>query len=302
VRGGAFDHARTRFPLAGRHDAVPCASCHAGAQRWRTTGFARCAACHRDPHLAQLASGGRDCASCHRVEGFRPSSFGVAAHARTGYPLLGAHLAVPCDGCHARIAARALPEPFGSSAAARAAPAARLASYHPASADCASCHRDPHAGQLAEYQAGAGCASCHVVEGWATVRFDHGRSRFPLGGRHAAVACASCHRAGAASRAGDLRLSGLPLACEGCHADPHAGQLTVAGAAACASCHDDGGWKPARFDHRQARFPLEGAHARVPCAGCHQPRTVAGKQVVTYRPLPTACVDCHAGEPVGERP
>jgi hypothetical protein len=42
---------------------------------------------------------------------------------------------------------------------------------------------------------------------------------------------------------------------------------------ACASCHSEGAWRPSAFgipEHQTAsRFPLEGAHAAIPCVACH---------------------------------
>ncbi|HLF56966.1 MAG TPA: hypothetical protein VI942_09000, partial [Thermoanaerobaculia bacterium] len=83
--------------------------------------------------------------------------------------------------------------------------------------DCAGCHRDAHAGQLA--LAGAtDCARCHDVERIRPAPgFDHARSRFPLDGRHVGVACASCHPA----EPGEppvVRYRPRPLDCAGCHA------------------------------------------------------------------------------------
>jgi len=78
----------------------------AGHQR-----FAACTDCHADAHAGQFARspGGADCARCHTVAGFSPATFTVADHARTAYPLAGAHLATPCVACHARPAPTAPP-------------------------------------------------------------------------------------------------------------------------------------------------------------------------------------------------
>jgi hypothetical protein len=71
----------------------------------------------------------------------------------------------------------------------------------------------------------------------------------------------------------------------------------------CASCHTTQGWKPARFDHAKARFPLGGKHGQVACARCHVSVDGAGSHVaagtpgsyVRYRPLAFAsCTACHA--------
>jgi hypothetical protein len=55
--GKAFDHARTRFPLAGKHQPLACSACHAAetlrngttAVRWRL-GYQQCKDCHANPH------------------------------------------------------------------------------------------------------------------------------------------------------------------------------------------------------------------------------------------------------------
>ena len=84
----------------------------------------RCTDCHKDPHPgppARVAEAGR-CERCHDVNGFRPARFGLEEHAKTGYPLAGAHLAVACDACHRPAAAGA--------AERRAGPALRLDTVH----------------------------------------------------------------------------------------------------------------------------------------------------------------------------
>jgi predicted CXXCH cytochrome family protein len=78
----------------------------------------------------------------------------------------------------------------------------------------------------------------------------------------------------------------------------------------CSSCHTPMQWSPARFDHAGTRFPLTGAHRRVPCASCHGDGVYRGKNPDCYachRPdyegttdpghvaarFPTACASCH---------
>ena len=41
-----------------------------------------------------------DCAVCHDVRAFRPSTWPVAEHQRTKYPLDGAHALAACEKCH----------------------------------------------------------------------------------------------------------------------------------------------------------------------------------------------------------
>lgn len=122
-----------------------------------------------------------------------------------------------------------------------------------------------------------------------------------LGGvtSHAGLArqCAACHAA---------PWSGQPMAarCLACHTDIQAevtdSSTLHAGfpdAAACLGCHTDhaGPTGPVTrmaglgAAHAQFGFPLDGAHATVPCRQCHT--TVGGS--TGFGKAPTTCVGCH---------
>lgn len=307
ARVADFDHERTDYPLRGRHRAAACASCHRAGRAYKGLAHARCADCHADEHLGQLgarADGGR-CESCHDVQGFTPARFGPEEHARTPYALLGAHLAVACDACHRRVAPGTLAR---AAAAGGAALVARkpgpVARFRFASTRCTDCHKDAHAGELDRHVRAGGCEACHRVEGWRQASFDHARTRFTLSGAHARVACQRCHtQVDAGTPRARVRYQGLALACEGCHEDPHQGQLTRAALPSqsggppspCERCHTSRDWRPSKFDHgRDARYALDGAHVRLACEVCHKREGVpGGATLVRYRPLPTACKDCH---------
>src|SRR5678815_3699876 len=107
-------------------------------------------------------------------DSFSPARFGLEEHAKSRYPLAGAHRAVPCMRCHAQVETRRLPAPYGVTGPAR------VVQYRYASNACADCHRDPHAGTLDRYAAGSGCKACHDENDWRRVTFDHARTRFAL--------------------------------------------------------------------------------------------------------------------------
>ncbi len=287
VPASAIDHDRTAYPLRGKHRALDCAKCHTPGRELRIPGFERCETCHRDPHQGQLrtAGVGGACATCHAVEGFSPARFGFEQHAKSRYPLVGAHRAVPCIRCHAAVEARRLPAPFGGG------DAARIIQYRFASTACADCHKDPHAGTLDRFAAGKGCVACHNEEDWRRASFDHTRARFQLTGAHARPACDRCHER---KQGAPRRFDGLPLDCAGCHKDVHAGQFAVAGVTACERCHGIERFTPAPgFDHARTRFALTGKHAGVPCALCHPAGTVNGSAAVLYIGRPLDCAGCH---------
>lgn len=322
-----FDHEKTRFPLRGRHASVACASCHDEKSAWGPKpAFAACGDCHKDAHAgtATLAGKPADCAACHDVNGFAPSTFTAERHARTAYPLAGKHAGVACGACHVRDAAAAVS--LGSSRV-------RL---RPRFDRCERCHEDAHGGQLAAAPEGAprsaargaatrtACADCHTTAGYRPSTFrvsDHAALRFALAGTHAKAACRACHgvdRDGLPPPAGKERAgrAGIvfrisELECASCHADPHAGRFAAAGARpdpkGCLGCHGVDSFRPAAYDlerHARSRFPLEGAHRATPCGQCHRElrggasrssliRAAARPLSLSFQIERRACADCH---------
>jgi hypothetical protein len=252
-----FDHfARSGFALRGGHAGLACESCHEG-NKLEVKLPKDCYGCHADVD-SHAGSNGRQCDDCHRATQWSDVSFD---HARdTKFALRGAHAALDCQTCHVQ-------------------PAKVVA----LSQDCASCHADddPHRGQL-----GKACASCHGDVEWKTnVRFDHDFARFPLVGKHRAVECNDCHATPAFHDANKE--------CIECHADKdvHEGRFSKD----CASCHDPSTWTHWVFDHaKQARFPLDGAHAALGCRSCHRDPLPADGVIR----LPQTCGGCHRKDDV----
>jgi hypothetical protein len=146
----------------------------------------------------------------------------------------------------------------------------------------------------------AGCEACHRVESWRVAAFDHAATRFPLEGRHEHTACVDCHPRQDPGEPGRLRWVGPGTSCESCHRDPHEGQLSIEARTRCERCHSPSDWRASRFDHqRDATYQLDGAHLRVPCAGCHPTEAIDGRAFVRYKPLASDCRDCHAGREGG---
>ncbi len=338
INSATFDHDKTRYPLRGAHAGVACAKCHDPQTAWGAKpAFARCDNCHRDAHAGQTAraaaigadgaarsgrgSGAKagagpgpaaggpapDCAACHDVRAFSPSTFTAAAHQNTRYPLEGAHARAKCAECHAK----------GTPATAATLGPARIP-LHPNHAICTDCHADPHRGRFSAGGPRArneGCISCHGMDRFSPSRVDvrlHAGFRYALEGAHRAVPCVTCHReleapgaaVGAATLAGAVSRP-LPFAderrrCAECHRSPHGDQFaTRKDHGACDACHGLDAFVPAsRFDHnRDAAYKLDGQHARVPCASCHPTVSDAAGKRVIYRPLSSRCESCHAVTP-----
>ncbi len=279
---GLRAHEHTPFPLNGRHADVDCEGCHSPDQprdvRFRQLTFDTCGACHSDPHGGELTDlEGGDCAGCHDDGGFRPSHFGVASHTHASFPLDGRHESVPCSSCHGSTRPRV--------------------SFRIAESTCASCHENPHREEFAAEMAAGGCATCHETAGWDRPRIDH--TSFPLTGAHAVTRCDSCHTPSEEDRRSGSGASyrGLPHDCSGCHDDEHEGQFRLTEPVReCTSCHDTTTFALPNFDHAGVTsFPIEGAHERVECSGCHPTVELRdGVEAVRYRLGYRTCADCHA--------
>ncbi|MEN8006795.1 MAG: hypothetical protein ABFS42_07240 [Candidatus Krumholzibacteriota bacterium] len=284
IKGDSFDHSRTRYPLLGLHAKVTCAGCH--SRNRKKPDFTACNSCHGDAHdsagLARPRLG--RCEDCHTVDGFRPAEYSLAKHAETAFGLRGAHRATPCNACH---------KPRGAGLDPKAA------ELVPAHGACTDCHQDPHRGQTGKYLADRGCAACHTEDSWRVVSFDHEPTGFNLEGRHAGTACLSCHPRSEA----EVPFAGAARHCAGCHEDVHRGQfadkVTADGqAVACDHCHVTVDWLAEKFNHdRDSVFALKGGHERVACTVCHRPLQDGNDRLLHFKPLPTACKDCHVHVP-----
>lgn len=257
-----FDHFTTGFALDGAHRNAACASCHVSGY----AGTPRdCYSCHRSDYDATrdpnhvVAGFSTSCQSCHGTTAWGGATFD---HARSSFPLTGAHQRVDCASCHA-------------------------AGYAGTPSDCYACHRADYEGTSDPNHAAAGfptaCVTCHTTTAWTGSAFDHSRTSFPLTGAHQSVACADCHTAGYA---------GTPQDCYSCHrADYEAtndpSHVAAGFSTSCASCHTTAGWTGASFDHSSTSFPLTGAHRTVACAQCH----TSG-----YSGTPQDCYSCHRAD------
>jgi hypothetical protein len=306
----SYDHARSvGFELNEAHSRVACRDCHRAAlvldREVRDTLGPRgrldhtflglgttCVACHRtdDPHAGQFRD--RACDDCHgEADWKRPDRFD---HDATRYRLTGQHRDVACRDCHAPLPGRK-----GS-----------LKLTGVAFAACTDCHQDPHAGRMA-----GRCETCHTTGGWTNLdrpaferRFDHNRTRFRLEGRHARVACASCHDP-ARSRTATIQLRFVASArrtayphpeaaqCVSCHLDAHRGALRDAtGGVECRNCHGQDGWLPTSFGlarhDRETDYALTGAHRAAPCLACHR-NPGLGQREFTFALPERTCLQCH---------
>jgi hypothetical protein len=282
-----FDHSKTNYPLLGKHLDVPCLTCHKSANFKTPMAYANCADCHKsDPHGGQFlkrSDGGR-CESCHTVQGWSPSTYTAADHAKTGFPLTPPHAKEQCADCHI--------------------PAGKNTRYRIKFALCVDCHKDEHEGQFAAQPWSNRCEQCHNGLTFKTSNYTllkHQTSSFPLTGGHEAVACNDCHKPLAGYKVALYHFSAL--ACTSCHEDIHKGQFarrmafvdTQGKPLGCLACHSTNEWKDlTKFDHAQTSFPLIGSHRAVLCTDCHKPPNMElTMEHVDFTGAPTQCSLCH---------
>jgi hypothetical protein len=269
--GANFDHSTARFPLRGAHVSVRCEKCHDATSAWGPRpAFAQCANCHAGPHAQGQLSVAADCSACHVERAFKPSTFDAAAHAKTRFPLAGAHQKLECRRCHVELELSAPRD-------------AKNLWWKTADVACAACHPDSHGESLSRLRQGsAECLGCHDQDRWKPSSFAvtaHAKTRFTLSHKHADALCARCHArdradlsvplgAAVSGRAG-LVFALEELRCRDCHANPHGDSKA---SFECGNCHDSVRWSPARIgidEHRKFSFALDGSHAAIPCIECH---------------------------------
>ena len=157
-----------------------CAQCHVRFNRQAQDK--RCLDCHKETRADVAAHTGyhgkmkpQDCHECHSEHQGREVRLytldkKLFDHGITDYPLKGKHQKVECEKCH-------VPGKL----------------YRQANGTCIACHSkdDKHKAAL-----GAACADCHDESSWKQFRFDHGKTKFALSGKHVDAKCEACHLKG----------------------------------------------------------------------------------------------------------
>ncbi len=251
-----------------------CKECHVRFNKDAQTGL--CADCHKEVKVDIQKHEGfhgrleeKECRTCHTEHKGRNAKIVVMEgnnfdHAKTDFPLLGAHQKqekVKCADCHAA-----------------------KKKYREAPSVCNDCHRkvDKHKGSL-----GPDCKNCHNERSWKETKFDHSlaKTHFALEGKHVNVKCTKCH-------ADPAKFKGAPHECVSCHlkADKHKGQYGKK----CENCHTDKDWKKIEFDHdEKTKFKLLGKHETVKCVSCHKTPLYTKE-----KKTPTTCIGCHRKDDV----
>jgi len=267
----SFDHARTSFPLTGKHQKVACESCHPaqGATRKWAGVPTDCHGCHGDRANHKGALGPK-CERCHQVGGWKLVNHTRVEHR---FALVGKH-DLQCASCH-RGGAHLAPTQV-----------------------CADCHTQSHGGTVAP------CLTCHDLVSWKTVAFaQHTFRPERLPGKHRTATCIGCHPG--------FQFAGTTVQCASCHRkdQPHeqlgacdtchqsngvswkAVTLKHQTAAQPSSIYQVG---PA-FDHVTHAQSVTARRLRPQCSACHPALDF------TRRPSMQACESCHDGKLEGPK-
>jgi hypothetical protein len=258
VAGGGWRALLSPGPLGRGHEehAGDCDQCHLV---YEGVPNSLCLDCHTEL-AARMRAGrgfhataGGECVDCHvdhrGADASLTTDAALAAfdHTRAGFSLDGAHGDVACETCHD-------------------APLGRMESV------CIECHSDtdPHQSEL-----GPECDACHRPTAWNQGIKSIGAHLTAMGGGHAPLDCADCHRLGAHLEPA--------VACAECHAEAHDGTT-----AACDRCHTVEAFKPAEFDHGPCTCSFAGVHQTAACVDCHP--------AFDFTDTPVHCAGCHDDE------
>jgi hypothetical protein len=269
-----IDHNLTAYPLEGAHETVDCRKCHV-ADLADPLAFGQCISCHTDYHDGQFPAedGIRDCKECHNNKKFAGSTFSFEEHAKSAFPLEGAHLATPCMACHLKDEHWEFKE-IGN--------------------NCVDCHEDIHEDYLdSSFYPDQRCTNCHSENSWTAIAFDHEQTDFPLEGRHQTITCGKCHLKEVDDKKTPVQFTSLEKTCESCHNDVHFGQFALDELTRCDRCHSPENWEAPYFKHDSTAFALDGAHESLDCGACHKPVDDTENHYIVYKIESFECIDCH---------
>lgn len=155
--------------------------------------------------------------------------------------------------------------------------------------DCVSCHadewRDTASPSHTQFGFDQDCGGCHSEKDWSPAQGYAHVATFPLTLGHANRPCAACH-----TTPNGFDPSAAVNDCAVCHAARAAAVPSPIHAGlsqSCFACHKTEAFKPSSFVHS---WPLQGAHATVPCVSCHSGRPAQ------YEGTSTFCIRCHAAD------
>ncbi|PKP53559.1 MAG: cytochrome C [Bacteroidetes bacterium HGW-Bacteroidetes-1] len=196
-----FEKHEAVFPLKGAHQATPCFECHKKTEKWNFRNIGTlCKDCHEDIHFSYISEKyypEANCLSCHDESTWAEVIFD---HQLTNFRLEGKHDGPSCRACHFKEDNNGVVRQQFTGLTER----------------CTNCHMDNHQQQFDEGGL-TDCRKCHDFNDWKAKEFDHNKTRFPLDGKHAQVACSDCHKAITQNNTQFVLYKLNNIRCESCH-------------------------------------------------------------------------------------
>jgi hypothetical protein len=175
---------------------------------------------------------GTRCEGCHDAESWHAPFFGVDAHRRTNFPLVGRHAILPCTECHTNM----LNNRFSRQ-----------------TVDCVSCHQMDYnrtaATPVNHFTLGFStkCRDCHNGFRFQGAHFaEHNDCFLITSGPHSGIECLNCHSSLQGAKANGT-CSTNTATCSTCHAHLCARMATVHTNVAGYQCKDQKCYQCHRF-------------------------------------------------------
>lgn len=275
------------------HGGSDCLKCHDSGNGVPNS---KCLTCHTKiessrskPDSFHARVQGQPCIACHsdhKGRNFNSTQVDRKTfdHAKTGFPLTGSHRQVGCEKCHTKQHKNKAGKTIGIE-------------FLGNGTSCVSCHKKDDIHKFPPKQAKLECSACHTTVTWKkATAFDHKKETgYELRGKHAKLACDTCH----INKQTHKPQYEFPLLakekCLTCHADHHKDGLSPKfRTGACDQCHGEGDWKIAHFNHALSGYPLNGAHAKLPCVDCHK-QASPQKSLKDFKWVGAndSCIGCH---------
>lgn len=216
-------------------------------------------------------------------------------HVKTGFPLTGAHVTLPCETCHVQGSFKGTPkqcETCHTPGSRIRAATVKPSNHIPTTQACGQCHSSTASWRVARFThvgvTPRQCGQCHnnsIVPGK------------PANHVVTTAACDTCHRTTTWMSAGFTHMDVNPGTCATCHSGSQASGKPgnhIPTNLSCDACHTTGGtFTTSRFTHSATQGVTPGQ-----CSNCHNGSythaNALGKPA-NHPATAAACDTCHTG-------
>ncbi len=216
-------------------------------------------------------------------------------HVKTGFPLTGAHVTLPCETCHVQGTFKGTPkncETCHTPGSRIQGATAKPSNHIPTTQPCSQCHSSTASWKVARFThvgvTPRQCGQCHNNSTAPGKPARHPVTNQP---------CDACHRTTTWMSAGFTHMDVKPGACATCHNGSQASGKPgnhIPTSLSCDACHTTGGmFTTSRFTHSATQGVTPGQ-----CSSCHNGSYTHANALgkTANHPVTTAsCDNCHSG-------